>query len=296
MPFGKAEWRIVKTESEVTRDREGGLPTVATVQHVWGGWSIKRNKLDAILNTVKERIRGSEYDGSELMPENIFHNVTKLDFFRVTANLTLLPSAIDKLKTLIVSPDTTGISLEKPDAVRRFLRKIFNAKDPARLEDKAIYNSLIELLGEGNYNLGRDRYMNECMKNKDENYTYSLMKGTTYECLEPWVEKLIKISRKYNGASIREQNKMMTEIIFALEEKIPYATFLKFIGKENYVFYIDVAGFRTGDENAIDGSYMSNIIGEPEKKRPYSQGLISVIADKSKIISTELNRTQADFQ
>jgi hypothetical protein len=134
------------------------------------------------------------------------------------------------------------------------------------------------------------------MKNKDENYTYSLMKGTTYECLEPWVEKLIKISRKYNGASIREQNKMMTEIIFALEEKIPYATFLKFIGKENYVFYIDVAGFRTGDENAIDGSYMSNIIGEPEKKRPYSQGLISVIADKSKIISTELNRTQADFQ
>ena len=296
IPFGKAEWRIVKTESEITRTRTGALPTVATVQHVWGGWSISRDRLDQILETIKERIKGTEYDGSELIPANVLHNVKKLNFFRVAANLTLLPTGIDKIKSLLINPDTAGIQLERPDFVRRLLRKLVQAKDPARLEDKAIYNSLITLLGNGDFNLGRTIYMNQCMENRDENYTYSLMKGTTYECLEPWVEKLIKISRLYNQSSIRDQNKMMTEMIYALEEKIPLSTFLKYLGQENYVFYIDVSGFRTGDENADDGSYMSNIIGKPEKKRPYSNGLISIISDKSKIISTELDRTQADFQ
>lgn len=297
MPFGRAEWRIVKTESEVTKGREGALPTVSTIQHMWGGWSIKRKKLDDILASIKEHIKGTEYDGSELIPDNTFRNLDKIDFYRVTSNLSLMPSGIEKMKDLIVTPSTEGVELDRPTFFGRLLRKIVNIKDQRRLEDKAVYNGVISMIGDGDFNKGKAIYLATCAANQADGVVYSeRMKGTEYECLEPWLKKLIKLSREYGKGSVRDQNKWMTEMLFILEEKISFSALLKYLGKENYVYYIEIAGFRSGDENADIGTYMSNVLGEPEKKRPYSNGLINVISEKSKIISTELDRTQADFQ
>jgi hypothetical protein len=297
MPFGQAQWRIVKTETEITKGREGALPMVSTIQHMWGGWSIKAKKLTAILESIKEHIKGTEYDGSELIPDNTFRNLDKIDFYRVTTNLSLMPSGIDKMKSLIVEPETEGLTLDKPTFFGRLLRKIVSIKDKRRLEDKAVYNAIISMIGDGDYNKGRAIYIATCAANTADGYVYTeRLKGTEYECLEPWLKKIIKLSREYGKGSLREQNKWMTEMLFVLEEKIAFSSLLKFLGKENYVFYIEIAGFRSGDENADIGTYMSNILGEPEKKRPYSNGLMTVISEKSKIISTELDRTQADFQ
>ncbi len=297
MPFGQAQWRIVKTESEISKDREGSLPTVSTIQHVWGGWSIKRKKLDKILASIKEHIKGTEYDGSELIPDNTFRNLDKIDFYRVSSNLSLMPTAIDKMKNLVVTPNTEGIELDRPSFFRRLFKKVGQVKDPRRLEDKAVYNGILSMIGDGDLDKGKAIYLATCAANQEEGITYSeYMKGTEYECLEPWLRKIIKLSREFGKGSVRDQNKWMTDMLFILEEKIAFSSLLKYLGKENYVFYIEIAGFRSGDENADVGVYMSNILGEPEKKRPYSNGLISIISEKSKIISTELDRTQSDFQ
>jgi hypothetical protein len=300
VPFGKAEWRIVRTESEVSKNRYQSLPTVSVIQHVWGGWSINRKKLDLLLESVKESIKGTEYDGQELIPAHVLQNVTKLNFFKVTSQLSLMPSAIDKIRDLVIAPqididDAAVAATQKKGFLKKLLSRI-SKNDAARMEDRLLYNNLLTLIGGGNLDKGRSIYLAECRLNQESNYQYNTFKGTNYECLEPWVEKIIKLSRQFNSGSALDKNKWMTEIIFTLEEKIPLSDLLKFLEKPNYIFFVDISGFRTGDENADQGSYISNILGEPEKKRPYSNGLITVIAEKSKIISTELNRTQADFQ
>jgi hypothetical protein len=151
--------------------------------------------------------------------------VTKLDFFRVTSNLVILPNGIEKIKSLINQTNKTDLGL-----------------------DKQI------------------------------------------------VWKLNRMKKRYMKGSLIERNKIITDAIFLIESKMTFSDLLKFIEKQNYMFYVQISGFRTGDENANDGDYISNILGEPVEDHPYANGLISAIQNKSKIITTELNRTQADFQ
>lgn len=225
MPFGKAEWRIVKTETEVTQSRVGALPTVATIQHVWGGWSLKKNKLNTLIKNINERLSRTEYSGSELIPDHTFRNVTKLDFFKVTSNLVLLPPAIEKVKKMISNPTYNVLNLE-----------------PNKLN------------------------------------------------------KLTRLSKKYSTANALDQNKILNSVIYLIDDKVELGSLLKFFGKENYLYFIEISGFRTGDENADQGVYISHVIGEPDKKETYASGLLGIISTKSKVISTELDRTQSSFQ
>ncbi|MEQ1724080.1 MAG: hypothetical protein ABL930_12970, partial [Pseudobdellovibrio sp.] len=125
--------------------------------------------------------------------------------------------------------------------------------------------------------------------------TYTWLNGSSYECMEPWAEKLIKLSRKFPANNLREQNKWMTEVLYVLDEKIPQASLLNYLGAEKFIYYLEVTGFRSGDEDGDDGTYVSNVYGEPSKKHPYANGLISVFAEKSKINITELDQTAGGF-
>ena len=120
--------------------------------------------------------------------------------------------------------------------------------------------------------------------------------GTSYECLDDWVESLIKLSRRFPTNDKRAQNKWFTEVIYVMDEYIPMASMLNYLGSDKFIYYLEVTGFRSGDEDGDDGVYVSNVYGEPSKKHPYANGLISVIADKSKIGVTELDQTAGGFQ
>lgn len=76
---------------------------------------------------------------------------------------------------------------------------------------------------------------------------------------------------------------------------MPLTVILKTLERQNYLFFVEVTGFRSGDEDGDQGVFVSNVLGEPEKKHPYSNGLINVLSEKSKIMSIELDRTQTSF-
>ena len=113
--------------------------------------------------------------------------------------------------------------------------------------------------------------------------------------MEPWVEQLIKLSRKFPANDLREQNKWTAEVLWVIDQKIPQASLLNYLGPEKFIYYVEVTGFRTGDEDGDDGVYVSNVYGEPSKKHPYENGLISVFAEKSKISITELDQTTGGY-
>lgn len=296
MPFGNAEWRMIRSDTELTQDRVGALPSVSIIEHVWGGWSLTKAKLDKILLQVKENMKGTQFADYPLLPEGALAQVTKIDFFRVTSHLTLLPVAFDKIKDLILAPEAKDLATDKARYLARFFQKISELGGKAKPQDKALFNNLMRIFGNGDEKNGYLNYLNQCQMNKNNDYTYQWLNGTGYECLEPWVEKLLKLSRSYPENNLREQNRWMTEVLFVLDEKIPQSYLLNELGKEKFIYYVEVTGFRAGDEDGDDGSYVSNVLGEPAKKSDYANGLISIFSQKSKIIPVELDRTQGSFQ
>ncbi len=298
VPFGQAQWHTIRTDTELSQDRPGALPSVSVIQTVWSGWSIKKSDLDQIIKMTQDKLKGTEYESVEIIPEGTFNNVKKVDFFRITENLSLLPTALDKIKTLVIFPEVKNPQKDKVKFLGKFFQKMSQIGNKAdfRAEDKAIYDNIILLMGNGDHKKGMQIYLARCNANKAQMYNYKWLKGSNYECLEPWIEKIIEISRSFSGSHLKQQNKWMTELIYELEKNIPMNVLLNSIGKENYLFFLEVTGFRTGDEDADQSVYVSNIIGEPAVKHPYSNGLLSYIADKSQISSIELDRTQGSFQ
>jgi hypothetical protein len=119
--------------------------------------------------------------------------------------------------------------------------------------------------------------------------------GTTYECLSDWLEDLIKLSRAFPKNDLRAQNRWLTDVIYALDRYVPQAALLNYLGQDKFIYYLEVTGFRSGDEDGDDGVYTSNVYGEAGMKAPYANGLLNVISDKSKISITELEQNAGGY-
>lgn len=296
MPFGMAEWRMIRSDMELTQDRVGALSPVSIIEHVWGGWNLKKSKLDQILTKVKDNMKGTQFADYPLLPEGVLAQVSKIDFFRITSHLTLLPLAIKKMKELILAPEAKDLAINKSRFVFNLFQRLSEIGGRARVQDKAVFNNLMRIFGNGDEKLGYANYLNQCQVNKNNEYSYQWMKGTGYECLEPWVEKIIKLSRSYPEKDLRAQNKWMTEVLFVLDEQISQSYLLNELGKEKFIYYVEITGFRAGDEDGDEGTYISNVLGEPAQKSEYANGLVSIFSQKSKIIPVELERSQGSFQ
>ncbi|MFN3455414.1 MAG: hypothetical protein ACK41T_10685 [Pseudobdellovibrio sp.] len=307
MPYGRAQWHIIRTDTELTKDREGALPSVSVIQNVWGGWSLKKKDLDKIISQIVDRFKGTKFENKEIIPPQVFNQTRKVDFFRITENLSLLPTALDKIKSLVILPELNDTQVDKAKYLSRLFQKLSEVgkNNKANPQDKVIFNNILSIIGGGDESKGRQIYMQQCKANASDEYngksmqhvgTNVWMKGTQYECLETWTSNIIALARKFAKSDLRVQNKLMAEIIYELEENIPLPVLLTALGEANYLYFIEVTGFRSGDEDADQGFYVSNVIGEPAKKHPYSNGLISVFAEKSKIVPIELDRTQGSFQ
>lgn len=297
-PYGKAEWRVVRTDSELTQDRKGALPMVATIDHIWGGWSLSKQKLDKIIAKVKEGLKDTQFSNSPLVPDGALANVDKVDFFRVTSHLSLLPPAIERITELLTAPEAANDPVDKYKFAAKFFQKLSGGKQ--RPEDKAVYNNIMRLLGNGDEKVG----IAQCKANQQANNNGEFgsnvssgvwLYGTNYDCIEGWAQKLMSLSRKYKGLSLKEKNQWMTDVLYVLDEQIPQNYLLNALGADKFIYFVEVVGFRSGDEDADVSPAISNVLGEPQKLHPYANGLISVLADKAKINQIVLDPSPGSF-
>jgi len=286
------------------------------LEHIWSGWSLKRSALMKIIREVKENLKGLDFVDFPLVPEGALAQVNKVDFFRVTSHLSILPEGVQKIKDLLLStgsaaetvaasdPQQVTAPIKKRNFLFRFFQKLSQKLgSKAVAQDGLLFKNLLKIIGNGNEKNGRAAYMKQCADYYQErNYgesgaipTSAWLNGTNYECLTPWMEKLIKLSRDFPANDLRRQNKWLTEVLYILDEQIPQAMLLNYLGPDKFIYYLEVTGFRSGDEDGDDGVYVSNVYGEPAKKHPYANGLISVLADKSKISVTELDQTTGGY-
>lgn len=295
-PYGKAYWRMVTSDTDISPNIEQ-YPNVSIIQHVWGGWDMKGKDFRQLISQISDKYNGTGLSPYRLIEDEQFYMLKSIDFFRITANFSVLPGGLDKIRDLITQPEVADTPAKKAKFIGRLFQKLsekFGQK--SRAGDKAMYEAMITLLGNGNYQKGAMLYQEQCQQlaNKQQNDDAALVRsswlnGTAYDCLMPWMTKLIKLAGQY-PQSKKDQTHWMTQVLYVLDETIPQPVLMKYLGKENYIFSININGFRTGDEDG-DLAVFSNTLGEPAKEVEYAGGLVQLYSGKTGIAPVELDRS-----
>jgi hypothetical protein len=302
-PYGKSYWRLINTEGDLSTTQKKNYPNIATLQHVWGGWNISRNGFFNIIDEIEGKLKNTKLASYRLLEKENFHQVKSIDFYRITAQLSLMPSALKKISDLILQPELKN----KPEQKVVFLGALFKKLSEtlgskARPEELEFFNEMMKIFGDGDYQSGLAKFNYECqeyhraqnggeMSNLPPGYW---LNGNFYECLTPWVQKLIKLSAKY-PTDKQQQIRWMTEVLYVLDEQIPISQLIKYLGEDNYIYLVRINGFRTGDEDG-EIQYFSNTLGDPTKNIDYANGLIQLFATRTGISPIELDRTEGSFR
>lgn len=292
-PFGNSYWRLINSEGDLSTTQKKQYPSIATIQHVWGGWHLSKPKFFKILDEIESKIKGVSLSSYRLLERENFHQVNSIDFYRITAQLSLMPSALAKIQDLIV-PKDVNVAKQQVYFLGHLFKKLSEALgSKERDADRAMFNSIMTILGNGDYQRGYSQYYYECKQHHEDN-TYAWYNGSAYDCLMPWVQKLIKLSTGFPKDK-KEQIKWLTEVLYVLDERIPLQQLLRYLTPDNYIYLVRVNGFRTGDEDG-EIQYFSNTLGDPTKNIEYANGLIQMFSQRSGITSIELNRSQGSFR
>ncbi len=167
-PYGKAYWKTTTTESDLSVNQTQ-YPSVAILQHVWGGWHLNRKSFLRLLDEVQGQFKGTPIASYRLIEPEAFANVTSVDFYRITANLSVLPGGLDKIRDLIIQPDANG----KPVDRRLWLGGLFQKLSEklghgARANDREMFDDLMRIFGNGDYNVGLATYKAICEQSKEQ--------------------------------------------------------------------------------------------------------------------------------
>ncbi len=304
VPFGKAYWRQVVTE----KDFSGRVGDVSMIQHVWGGWKMKRQAFFNLVDQVMLQLGLPAEAKYRLIEKESFHNVSGIDFYRITANLSLKATALDKVRDLMLQPEEPKTSGQRHKFVSRVFQKLSEKISGVRSRntDKLILEDMMRIMGNGNLQIGKAQYQSMCnqyqmSKNPESGGSASgtWANGSYFECLTPWVERLLELSIKFpkDNGTVAMKNKVrwMTEVIYILEEQIPMPLLLKYLGEENVLYFVQVNGFRSGDEDG-DLAYISNTWGKPQDDFDEANGVFQYYARKTGVVATEIDRSQGSFR
>lgn len=305
---GKAYWRLINTESQLTKNPRTAYPSVGIIQHTWGGWSMKQDEFLTTLAEIKKRYENTSIASYPLINPSEFHNMKSLDFYRITANLSILGSGLDRIRDLLLQPQMDSQNPNKsPDPLLRLVQKIkcgSNKECGDRIRvanDKELFYELMKMFGNGDAQLGHQVYVQMCKEEKyaiHKEYAANLQggayRGTQFKCLSNWLQRLLSLAHRYPQDK-SQQTRWMTQVLSILDENIPIAQLLNYLGQENYIFLIRINGFRVGEEDG-DLEYFSHTVGDPQKDFSYAGGLVGLFIKKTGLMPTELDRTLGGFQ
>ncbi len=299
-PFGKAYWRMANTEGDLSPQGER-YPRVALLSHVWGGWHMKRQNFFNLLNEISGEFKNTPIAGYRLIETEAFMNVQAIDFYRINAMVSVLPGGLSKIKDLVLQPDAVGRPDEKAHGLARLFQKLSQKLSSGpHPQEKEMYQDILSILGNGDSVNGEKIYQKACIEAKatpgfSTAPTGAWKNGNNYACLTPWMEKLMSLSAQYPAQDEAAQVRWTTEVLYILDQYIPMAQLLNYLGEANFVFTVRINGFRTGDEDA-DLEYFSNSIGDPKENIDYANGLFQMFANKTGLSPIELDRSLGGFK
>jgi hypothetical protein len=305
VPFGRAYWRIVDTESDLTKNGKQ-YPSVNLTQHTWGGWHLSRSRFMEIIDEVNERFRDGTNPRMRLIEKEAFANSDSLDFYRITAAVSIHQNGLERIRDLLLVPDQAHLDKEKKRSGNPFawLSEVLGGND-YRATDKIFFDRFLDALGgDKNPSEGRYKYMADCEMERrggsnseggGNTYNGEYHNGTYYDCLNGWMRDLLTLRREWPENDKEKQTDWYTDVIYTLEKSVPLPMLMNVAGKNNYLFKVQINGFRKGDEDG-DLAFFSNSSGDPSKDFEVLNGLFALYARKTGLQPSEMERTNGAFR
>ncbi len=316
MLYGSAEWKSINTESDISEKRTQ-MGSVAMIQHVWAGMRLSKPAFVALLNKIKTMYESPEIESYLISKEQDFLTTQRLDLYRITANVSIFQSGLDKIRDLLLQPGADNANFKNfraRNVLENMMQKIICKNDKLKSKaicskqvryasDQQLYRDVLTVFGNGDAKIGYDNYLKICEMEKarkaeryDDFTGVDELKGTEFACLTGWMRRLIQLAYEYPNNKI-DQTRWATKVLAIIDENIPTPMLLKFLEKQNYIFVMPISGFRVGDNDA-DLGYYPNTYGDPETKLQLesASGLVNYWAKETGILSFELDRTLGGAQ
>jgi hypothetical protein len=234
-PFGKGHTFAISTEAELTSSKEF-LP-LSVVEDVFAGWSIRKPHLFRVFDRLEKKIQNIAMP-RKVINREFFNDTKVIQQFEIRSTLILYNQANENLKKIIFNKNELNT-----------------------------YNMLIQYFG------GLDQFKDYCSdmisQGLEDSIRYHGEKD--YQCVTPWMAELMDLRLKGFPKIKTDQDK---KTIVGLYNKIHRILFknaewdkvLNSLGEENYLMLVNVAGFRKGDDGALDEdnettSYVSDSLG-----------------------------------
>lgn len=315
--FGRGYWKIINTEMDLS-PIEKPYPSVGIIQNVWGGWHMARDSFLELLEEIQRRYPGARMGVERIIETEAFTDTKSLDFYRVTANMTIFNEGLAKIRDLVLQPETARKDARDTgpqSGIFAWLREAIKL-GPKKDSDEAFVRALMTLMGDGDYELGKSRYLEQCQnmgsgggEDGGGRTAGARWYGQNYECMSDWLSELLSLRRSYPGQAefladgkakftdeIRQdQLRWVNQVIEILEKQVPLSALHSFVGEANAIFYVRINGFRVGDEDG-DLEFFSNAPGDPTQDFELADGIFNLYAKKTGISAVEIDRSQAPFR
>jgi hypothetical protein len=234
-PFGKGHTFAISTEAELTSNKNF-LP-LSVVEDVFAGWSIRKPHLFRIFDKLETKIKNISMP-RKVINRQFFNDTKVIHQYEIRSTLILYSGANERLKSIIFNKNELNT-----------------------------YNMLIHYFG------GLDKFKEYCEEMIAQGYEDMIRYHgeRKYQCVAPWMGQIMDIRLKGFPEIKTEQDKknivsLYNKIHRILFKNAEWDNVLNSLGEENYLMLVKVAGFRKGDEGALDEdnettSYVSDSLG-----------------------------------
>lgn len=262
--LGSGEYSTWQTQAETTKGRES--KPVTSVEHHFNGWTMSSGTFNKIVDGIEKKVKPLNLD-KPLIRRDEFATMKELQFYDLSTKLVIYQAGMDNLTARVlpnVSMDTLYSQLAEIEG----------------REELGIWCHQQEPWGPfgGNDPANRDFYRSQ--------FIYKVQVGfeTKEYCGKPWMMEIFKLHEQRPS---KNEDKMIwdTRLARIVEINLPFEKVLKWIGKDNYFFQVNIQGFRTNTENG-DSAYSSDSIGSFDSK--LGAGPFSDFANQTNIMVSEL--------
>lgn len=288
-PFGEAYWKTIQAEQDLSSFDP--LNPVVSLTETWGGWKLRRAGLERILRQLNQKLDGASLRSHRILPEELFSQSETLEFYRINARLLIREEGLNKLRQLF-SQQLRGGALPRSDRDYRSTDRAFFSQFTRHFfgGERQFYDACQKVKRH------TDPHVHENYHRADESgYRGTYVYGSYYHCMNSWMENLLKLRREVSPHSPEQETEWVTQVLWVLSDRFKLSQIVDFLGEENYLFYVSVTGFRSGDEDG-DRTLISHTSGEPGFDFREWQGIFGYYAEKTGLTQTELERTQGGLQ
>ena len=299
-PFGHAFWKVIQTEKDLSEIEP--LRPVALINETWGGWKLNRRGLEGLLKELNQKLEGASLRSHRILPEELFAHSNTLEFYRITARFMIRNEGLQKLTKLFRQQLRGG---EPPRSDRDFRS---TDGDFFSAFTEGFYCDQEEI--EENRCRGKQEFYRICQQearhtdprvhenfNRADPHEYrgEYVHRNFYPCMNTWMIELLRLRRQIPDEDPEAKAQWINRVLWILSERFSVSQLAEFLGEENFLFYVNVTGFRSGDEDG-DRTLLSHTSGQPGFDFKEWMGVFDFYAQNLGLTPTEVSRTQSGLQ